>query len=238
MELNDTGRLVLDYKLDELEIEYNSKLDKLERDRIIEESNIRANRAIAIAKVEMKEKNSSRLGIKLAQINFEFDTKLTLLDDEITKSKLTLLEWYEECKKDIVLGLEDIYARAEDDYTKYLISDEKQYYPYNYKTRCKSSKNVIYALIFPDGKYYIGQTTRCLDARIKEHALIIDNPRSKKEIAIHKFKTFTVEVLFKSSYSNNVRDFLDKMERLFIKEYDSYHNGYNSTIDGQSHPNY
>lgn len=229
-------RLMVNTKLNELEIEYDSRLDKLEHDRVIEESNIQANRVIAIATTELKEKkDSSRLGIKLAQINFEFDAKLTLLDDRISKSKLTLLEWYEECKKDIVLGLEDIYAQAENDYAKYLIGDEKQYYPYTYKTRCKSSKNVIYALIFPDGKYYIGQTRRCLDTRIKEHALIIDNPRSKKEIAIHKFKTFTVEVLYKSSHSNCSSDFLDRMERLFIKDFNSYHNGYNSTIDGQSH---
>ena len=93
----------------------------------------------------------------------------------------------------------------------------------------KNKKNVIYMLIFPNWKYYIGQTSQKLWVRIKKgHTNISDKPSNKKECAIKKYKTFHVMIL---DTCKDV-DELNVKEQYWIELYDTFNNGYNSTTGG------
>lgn len=96
----------------------------------------------------------------------------------------------------------------------------------------KDKTNVIYMLIFPNWKYYIGQTSQKLYERISRgHSRILDNPRNRKDRAVKKYKTFHVMVL------DNCKD-LDELnikEQYWIELYDTFNNGYNSTTGGDSY---
>ena len=91
--------------------------------------------------------------------------------------------------------------------------------------------NVIYCLTFENGKKYVGLTTQPLDKRLYEHCNISFNKKdkgfnTKKARAIRKYMTFEVSVLYQG-------DDLNKKEVEFIKEFDSFNNGYNSTLGGE-----
>lgn len=118
--------------------------------------------------------------------------------------------------------LDEFYAIVEEQHKS------NPFYLFNINDNDRCKRGVIYRLIFPDGKSYIGQTKRCLIDRILEHSFKIENPKSKKEIAIRDFKMFNVEVL---DYGSN----LDYLEQYYINKFDSYNNGYNSTPDGQGY---
>lgn len=94
-------------------------------------------------------------------------------------------------------------------------------------------KNVVYLLIFPNGKKYIGITSRKFKDRLYQHCNLAINEKDrnyngKKARAIRKYKEFKAEVLFEGN-SNELGD----KEIEFIEEYDSYNNGYNSTFGGE-----
>lgn len=79
---------------------------------------------------------------------------------------------------------------------------------------------------------YVGQTNRTLCERFKEHI----NPRiwshgNKLHTAMHELGTnnFYIELL----EDNIPESELDDRERYWIAEYNSYKNGYNSTMGGQ-----
>lgn len=91
--------------------------------------------------------------------------------------------------------------------------------------------NVIYCLTFENGKKYVGLTTQPLDKRLYEHCNTSFNKKdklfnNKKARAIRKYMTFEVSVLYQG-------DDLNKKEVEFIKEFDSFNNGYNSTMGGE-----
>lgn len=79
--------------------------------------------------------------------------------------------------------------------------------------------NVVYKLIFPNNKIYIGQTSQKLIKRLWNHCEINSGCKKLKN-AIDKYKEFIVEVLYEGKE-------LDKMEEYYIKYYDSINNGYN-----------
>lgn len=92
--------------------------------------------------------------------------------------------------------------------------------------------NIIYRLIFPNEKYYIGKTTQTLRKRLHVHcsrALRINNSayNTIKYQNIREYSTFKVEILYQG---NN----LDEKEVEFIDLYKSYHNGCNLTLGGNS----
>lgn len=88
-------------------------------------------------------------------------------------------------------------------------------------------KNVVYLLIFPNGKKYIGITSKRFKDRLYQHCNTL-NENTKKARAIKKYKEFKAEVLFEGN-----SDELGDKEIEFIEEYDSYNNGYNSTFGGE-----
>lgn len=91
----------------------------------------------------------------------------------------------------------------------------------------RHKSNVIYMLIFPNWKYYIGQTRTLLYHRIYRHSWIQSSNR-KISNAIRKYKTFHVMVL------DNCKDLdeLNVREQYWIELYDTFNNGYNSTTGG------
>lgn len=93
----------------------------------------------------------------------------------------------------------------------------------------KCKMNVIYMLIFPNWKYYIGQTRNILEERMRQHACIY-NASTKKERAMLKYELFHVIVL---EY-NIQADELDEKEVYWIETYDTFNNGYNSTPGGRT----
>ncbi|WP_428221999.1 GIY-YIG nuclease family protein [Gaoshiqia sediminis] len=68
-------------------------------------------------------------------------------------------------------------------------------------------ENIIYCLIFPSGKKYIGKTERILENRIKQHISEAFNKSgnyydTKKARAIRKYMEFSVSILYEGDDLN------------------------------------
>lgn len=94
---------------------------------------------------------------------------------------------------------------------------------------------IIYKATSPSGKVYIGQTIKTLHERIKEHS---NNAHNKNYVA---YGTKFYKAIRKYSVSRFVWkiilcgvpfDKMDDLETNAIKNYNSYKNGYNSTLGG------
>jgi hypothetical protein len=90
--------------------------------------------------------------------------------------------------------------------------------------------NVIYKLTFPSGRSYIGQTQRSLNDRLYQHCYNSFNKSDSgyhkiKSRAIRKYMEFSVDILYQGSD-------LQIKEIEFIKEYNTFNNGYNLTLGG------
>ena len=98
-------------------------------------------------------------------------------------------------------------------------------------------KGLIYLYTSPSGKHYIGQTiqesirrTTFLNPKknyCKHGTSAIDNARRK-----YGPKAFTYEVLIEVNFKDILE--LDTLEINYIKQYNSYNSGYNSTLGGGS----
>ena len=93
--------------------------------------------------------------------------------------------------------------------------------------------NVVYMLTFPNGKQYIGITTRTLKKRLTAHCNGAFNPKDLsynaiKSKAIRKYLSFEVSILYEG-------DDLEAKEMEFIALYDTFNfsTGYNSTSGGE-----
>lgn len=102
-------------------------------------------------------------------------------------------------------------------------------------------EGVIYRYKSPSGKYYIGQTIdeqqrRCVFNNIKcsYGGKKIDNAR--KKYGPDNFE-YTVLVKITGDNQDEINKCLDTLEIGFIRMYDSYNKGYNSTIGGDISPN-
>lgn len=98
-------------------------------------------------------------------------------------------------------------------------------------------EGIIYRYISPSGKSYIGQTTQ--EKLRREHwntigpyaGLKINRAREKYGIS-----SFLYEVLERRYYidKNSAKQDLDSLETYYIGFYDTYRNGYNCTLGGES----
>jgi len=89
---------------------------------------------------------------------------------------------------------------------------------------CDQSTGLIYSIIFPNGKKYVGQTKRNFEQRMREHQRD-DSNCVKLKNALKKFPEDQV-------YANILKkdipiDYLDFWENFFIDQFDSIRNGYN-----------
>lgn len=84
-------------------------------------------------------------------------------------------------------------------------------------------------------KLYIGQTKQTLKTRFQAHinAAKRDNEKTKIYNAMNKYgiNNFHIELI----EDNLTKEEVDDRERYWIEYYDSYYNGYNSTLGGQNH---
>ena len=99
-------------------------------------------------------------------------------------------------------------------------------------------EGVIYRYKSPSGKYYIGQT---IDENSRRRAFLTYNAQyggRKIDNARRKYgpENFEYTVLIKITGDNpeEVKNYLNILEEGFIKMYDSFKNGYNSTTGGDS----
>lgn len=84
-----------------------------------------------------------------------------------------------------------------------------------------------------NNKQYVGQSTRSLEKRWSEHCCQGTTARSAIKSAIKKYgkENFTIAII---DQANNIND-LNKKESFWIKELDSFGNGYNLTSGGDNH---
>ena len=103
-------------------------------------------------------------------------------------------------------------------------------------------RGIIYKYTSPSGKHYIGQTTNENQRRkafnnlnLQYAGLKIDNARRK-----YSPSNFTYEILEERYYDNfnNCKEDLDRLESYYIGKYDSFNNGYNSTLGGDGNVGY
>lgn len=99
-------------------------------------------------------------------------------------------------------------------------------------------EGIIYRYKSPSGKYYIGQT---IDENSRRRAFLTYNAQYggiKIDNARRKYgpENFEYTVLIKITGDNpeEVKNYLNILEEGFIKMYDSFKNGYNSTTGGDS----
>jgi group I intron endonuclease len=95
---------------------------------------------------------------------------------------------------------------------------------------------IIYRITGPTGKVYIGQTMQKFKKRYHSHKQKYNNPDSSsydmnisRAFRKYGFNNFKWKIL----HFNVPWDKLDELEIQEIKNYDSYHNGYNSTLGGK-----
>lgn len=97
----------------------------------------------------------------------------------------------------------------------------------------------IYKFTSPSGKSYIGQTYQDPNKRKEQHRYSAEkgNIKTKFYDAIHKygFDSFDFSIL-KTIIEDqkNIKSELDQLETYYIGKYDSYQNGYNMTIGGDT----
>lgn len=89
---------------------------------------------------------------------------------------------------------------------------------------------IIYKITSPSGKIYIGQTTRTLEKRFKEHCSGYENTIISKAIQKYGAEQFVKEVVFTGG-----DDELDVKEKNYIELYNSLEpNGYNIRTGGSN----
>ena len=97
----------------------------------------------------------------------------------------------------------------------------------------KINKNmIIYRILFPNNKCYIGLTTRTLNKRKKEHFYDSIVKKTKLYRAIRKYGYYNLKWEIINKTAINWKH-LNKLEKKYIKEYNSYHKGYNSSLGGE-----
>ena len=104
-------------------------------------------------------------------------------------------------------------------------------------------EGIIYRYIYPSGKSYIGQTTNEVYRRRMWFGKgRYTGGRSKIDRARKKYgpENFMYEVLLRNQYSGIEAATLDlnKWETYYIGYYDTYKNGYNSTLGGDGSRGY
>lgn len=102
---------------------------------------------------------------------------------------------------------------------------------------------IIYKYTSPSGKSYIGQTTReDYRRRMWFSTGRYTGGKSKIDRARRKYgpRSFLYEILFKKEYGdvNEATQELNVLESYFIGYYDTYKNGYNSTLGGDGSRGY
>ena len=90
---------------------------------------------------------------------------------------------------------------------------------------------IVYLCYFPNNKYYVGITSKKLNDRIRKHLNTTKNgSKYKFHNALRKYKHLCKWEIIEKNLSKEEACFL---ENYYIKHYDSYKKGYNSTLGGE-----
>lgn len=94
---------------------------------------------------------------------------------------------------------------------------------------------VVYGIKFPNDKMYIGITTKPVCKRIMQHLhnAFIYNHKTKLAAALRKYVEDNDNVIFSTLQKCNSLPELLEAEKFWIEAYDSFENGYNSTLGGE-----
>ena len=81
-----------------------------------------------------------------------------------------------------------------------------------------------------NSKVYIGKTTRDIETRWREHKkdALVGNTKLYRSIRKHKLDNFYISMIEECN-----DDIINDREKYYISYYDSYKNGYNSTLGGE-----
>ena len=96
---------------------------------------------------------------------------------------------------------------------------------------------IIYMYENPiNGKCYIGRTTN-IKKRYNEHRRMTSKKHSKFGHALNKYgiENFNLKTLLTITTTDgfNLSDLLNSFEKYYIEKYDTFVNGYNSTLGGE-----
>ena len=80
-------------------------------------------------------------------------------------------------------------------------------------------------------KLYIGKTYSSLEERFKQHCIDSKNKRNEKRPLYNAMNKYGTEHFFITLIEET--DFPEEREQFWIKEKDTYHNGYNGTMGGE-----
>ena len=111
------------------------------------------------------------------------------------------------------------------------------------KEKDEENEYLIYKIVFPNGKHYIGSSTRALDERKKEHRhnASVDQPKCIVHKALKKFDMInTFELILIDNSAKSVKEMYEK-EIFYIEQYNSYYKnkkGYNMTLGGEGNHGY
>jgi hypothetical protein len=101
------------------------------------------------------------------------------------------------------------------------------------KTIPEAGYGLIYLLTFGNGKHYVGLTEVPFDKRLSVHQTLSKYKRNKLYNGWRKHGLVSAEVIDDTCRAGAE---LREAETRYIKQYDSYRNGYNSTTGGETNP--
>lgn len=89
-----------------------------------------------------------------------------------------------------------------------------------------------------NGQMYIGQTVKTVEKRFTQHKNNSNKPYFSQLVLYKAFNKYGIEN-FKCEIVEEVpNELLDEKEKYWIEYYDTYFNGYNSTLGGRATPLY
>lgn len=99
---------------------------------------------------------------------------------------------------------------------------------------------LIYKIIFPNGRIYIGQTTCSLKCRKQQHLYEANRPSGERySYKLYRaIRKYSDQLRWEVLYDNIPEDQLNIAEICAIYTFDSYYNGYNSTLGGDGNRGY
>lgn len=84
-----------------------------------------------------------------------------------------------------------------------------------------------------NNKVYIGQTVKSYQERFRQHQLNYNKEYFSQIVLYKAFKKYGIENFSFDPIEEVEKEFLNEREKYWINYYDSYYNGYNSTLGGR-----
>lgn len=84
-----------------------------------------------------------------------------------------------------------------------------------------------------NNKIYIGQTVKSVEARFQQHKNNYTKPYFSQIVLYQAFNKYGIDNFTFEKIEEVENNLLDEREKYWIKYYDSYYNGYNSTLGGR-----